>query len=183
LGVDGYAGLAGLVEARKDASVQLAFCWAHARRPFYEFYTSTASPLAAEVLARIGKFYEIEAESRGNRLMCGRQFGSDEVARWSRNCTNGYKTTCRVCLAGRIWRKPCATHCGTGAGGGSQRAAREAVGDSNEGKPVADSSSARAGMSLTSRQVKHRRCALQIAASPANRTGLSAFHGNSTTRS
>ena len=41
LQVDGYAGFSNLVEARKDASIQLAFCWAHARRPFYEFYTST----------------------------------------------------------------------------------------------------------------------------------------------
>ena len=35
------------------------------RRPFYEFYTSTQSPLAAEVLARIAKLYEIEADIRG----------------------------------------------------------------------------------------------------------------------
>ncbi len=27
-----------LVDARKDASIQLAFCWAHLRRPFYEIY-------------------------------------------------------------------------------------------------------------------------------------------------
>ncbi len=33
---------------------------------FYEFYVSTKSPLAAEVLARIGKLYEIEAEIRGS---------------------------------------------------------------------------------------------------------------------
>ena len=59
LQVDGYAGFSNLVEARKDASIKLAFCWAHARRPFYEFYTSTQSPLAAEVLARIAKLYEI----------------------------------------------------------------------------------------------------------------------------
>ena len=65
LQVDGYAGFSNLVEARKDASIQLAFCWAHARRPFYEFYTSTQSPLAAEVLARIAKLYEIEADIRG----------------------------------------------------------------------------------------------------------------------
>ena len=62
--VDGYAGFGSLVEARTDASVRLAFCWAHARRPFYEFYTSTQSPLAAEVLARIAKLYEIEADIR-----------------------------------------------------------------------------------------------------------------------
>jgi transposase len=65
LQVDGYAGFGSLVEARKDASIRLAFCWAHARRPFYEFHTATQSPLAAEVLARIGKLYEIEAGIRG----------------------------------------------------------------------------------------------------------------------
>ena len=63
--VDGYAGFSNLVDARKDASIQLAFCWAHARRPFYEFYTSTQSPLAAEVLARIARLYEIEGDIRG----------------------------------------------------------------------------------------------------------------------
>ena len=65
LQVDGYAGFGSLVEARTDASIWLAFCWAHVRRPFYEYYTSTESLLAAEVLARIGKLYEIEAEIRG----------------------------------------------------------------------------------------------------------------------
>jgi transposase len=65
LQVDGYAGFGSLVEARSDASIQLAFCWAHVRRPFYEYYTSTESPLAAEVLVRISKLYEIEAEIRG----------------------------------------------------------------------------------------------------------------------
>jgi len=65
LQVDGYAGFGSLVDARKDGSVRLAFCWAHLRRPFYEFYTSTQSPLAAEVLARIARLYEIEAEIRG----------------------------------------------------------------------------------------------------------------------
>jgi Transposase IS66 family/Transposase, Mutator family len=63
--VDGYAPFSSLVEAHKDASIKLAFCWAHARRPFYEFYISTQSPLAAEVLARIAKLYEIEAGIRG----------------------------------------------------------------------------------------------------------------------
>jgi transposase len=65
LQVDGYAGFSNLVAARRDASLRLAFCWAHARRPFYEFYTSNQSPLAAEVLACIAKLYEIEAGIRG----------------------------------------------------------------------------------------------------------------------
>ena len=66
LQVDGYSGFGSLVTSRQDGSIQLAFCWAHTRRPFYEFYVSTKSPLAAEVLARIGKLYEIEAEIRGS---------------------------------------------------------------------------------------------------------------------
>ena len=66
LQVDGYSGFGSLVTDRQDGSIQLAFCWAHTRRPFYEFYVSTKSPLAAEVLARIGKLYEIEAEIRGS---------------------------------------------------------------------------------------------------------------------
>jgi transposase len=65
LQVDGYAGFGSLVKARGDGSIRLAFCWAHTRRPFYEIYASNKSPLAAEVLARIGKLYEIEARIRG----------------------------------------------------------------------------------------------------------------------
>jgi transposase len=65
LQVDGYAGFKRLAGDRADSSVRLAFCWAHTRRKFYEFYQSTGSPLAAEVLARIRSLYEIEAEIRG----------------------------------------------------------------------------------------------------------------------
>jgi hypothetical protein len=66
LQVDGYSGFASLVTERRDGSIKLAFCWAHTRRPFYEFFVSTKSPIAAEALARIGKLYEIEAEIRGH---------------------------------------------------------------------------------------------------------------------
>ena len=66
LQVDGYAGFKRLAGGRADDSVHLAFCWAHMRRPFYEFYDSTKSPLAADVLARIRELYAIEAEIRGH---------------------------------------------------------------------------------------------------------------------
>lgn len=66
LQVDGYAGFKRLAGDRADASVRLAFCWAHMRRPFYEFFVSTQSPLAAEVLARIRELYAIETEVRGH---------------------------------------------------------------------------------------------------------------------
>jgi hypothetical protein len=66
LQVDGYAGFKRLAGDRSDDSVKLAFCWAHMRRPFFEFYESTKSPLAGHVLARIRELYAIEAEIRGH---------------------------------------------------------------------------------------------------------------------
>jgi hypothetical protein len=66
LQVDGYAGFKRLAGDRADDAVRLAFCWAHMRRPFYDFYVSTKSPLAAEVLVCIRKLYAIEAEIRGH---------------------------------------------------------------------------------------------------------------------
>ena len=66
LQVDGYSGFASLVSGRRDGSIQLAFCWAHCRRPFYEFFVATKSPLAAEALARIAQLYAIEADIRGH---------------------------------------------------------------------------------------------------------------------
>jgi transposase len=66
LQVDGYDGFKRLAEHRPNGTVCLAFCWAHMRRFFYEFYTSTQSPLAAEVLTRIRALYAIEAEIRGH---------------------------------------------------------------------------------------------------------------------
>src|SRR6185312_10262343 len=45
--------------------IQLAPCWAHARRKFYEVHEATASPIAAEALRRIAELYAIEATIRG----------------------------------------------------------------------------------------------------------------------
>ncbi len=47
------------------------------RRPFYEFFTATQSPLAAEVLARIRTLYAIEAEIRGHPAEHRRQVRHD----------------------------------------------------------------------------------------------------------
>ena len=74
LQVDGYDGFKPwLAGDRADASVRLAFCWAHMRRHFYEFYDSTKSPLAADVLARIRELYAIETEIRGHPAEYRRQ--------------------------------------------------------------------------------------------------------------
>lgn len=77
LQVDGYAGFKRLAGERADGSVRLAFCWAHMRRPFYEFFVSTQSPLAAEVLARIRELYAVEAEIRGHPAEHRRQVRHD----------------------------------------------------------------------------------------------------------
>ena len=65
LQVDGYTGFGGLLTETPDEGPTLAFCWAHARRKFYDVYTATKSPLAHEALQRIGALYAIEADIRG----------------------------------------------------------------------------------------------------------------------
>jgi len=66
LQVDGYNGFKALANTRTDGSVQLAFCWSHMRRYFYDQYVSDKSPLAAEVLVRVRLLYAIEGEIRGH---------------------------------------------------------------------------------------------------------------------
>jgi hypothetical protein len=60
--VDGYAGFERLCAG---GQIQLAACWAHARRKFYEVQQATGSPVAAEALRRIAELYAIEATIRG----------------------------------------------------------------------------------------------------------------------
>jgi transposase len=62
LQVDGYAGYRALAAA---GHVELAFCWSHVRRHFYEIAAPGAAPIAAEALERIAELYAIEAEIRG----------------------------------------------------------------------------------------------------------------------
>jgi transposase len=63
LQVDGYAGYRALAE-RGD--VELAFCWTHVRRRFYELALSGAMPIASDTLERISELYRIEADIRGH---------------------------------------------------------------------------------------------------------------------
>ncbi|HEY7232230.1 MAG TPA: IS66 family transposase [Pseudolabrys sp.] len=62
LQVDGYSGYRALAE-RND--VQLAFCWSHVRRPFYELAAAGPAPIAREALERIAGLYAIEKEICG----------------------------------------------------------------------------------------------------------------------
>ncbi|WP_249168361.1 IS66 family transposase, partial [Bradyrhizobium elkanii] len=58
----GYAGY-GKIAERGD--VQLAFCWSHMRRNFYELATPGPAPIASEALKHIAAFYAIEKDIRG----------------------------------------------------------------------------------------------------------------------
>jgi hypothetical protein len=49
LQVDGYGAYAELAEA---GNVELAFCWSHVRRRFYEIQVNTPAPIASEALKR-----------------------------------------------------------------------------------------------------------------------------------
>jgi transposase len=62
LQVDGYGGYRALAQ-RGD--VQLAFCWAHVRRNFYELAVSGPAPIACETLKHIAALYAVETECRG----------------------------------------------------------------------------------------------------------------------
>jgi len=60
--VDGYPGFERLATG---GHIQLAACWAHARRKFYEVHQATGSPVAAEALRRIAELYALEVTIRG----------------------------------------------------------------------------------------------------------------------
>ena len=60
LQVDGYAGYNALGRSNR---VQLAYCWSHVRRGFYEIAASR--PVATEALVRIAQLYAVEQGMRG----------------------------------------------------------------------------------------------------------------------
>lgn len=64
LQVDGYAGYNRLLK-RPAQDVELAYCWAHARRKLHEVAQTGTTPIADEGLKQIANLYRIEKESRG----------------------------------------------------------------------------------------------------------------------
>lgn len=64
LQVDGYAGYNRLLK-RASQEVQLAYCWAHARRKLYDVAKASAAPIAQEGLKQIAAIYRVEADIKG----------------------------------------------------------------------------------------------------------------------
>ena len=89
LQVDGYAGYRG----RND--VQLAFCWSHVRRRFYELAAAGPAPIATEALERIAKLYAVEKDIRGRNADERRAVRQDR----SRPIIDGLEPWLRVKLA------------------------------------------------------------------------------------
>lgn len=77
LQVDGYAGYNRLIAPdRVGPDIQLAYCWAHARRKLVEITRNGSAPIAEDGVKRIGELYRIEAELRGlnpEARLAGRQ--------------------------------------------------------------------------------------------------------------
>jgi hypothetical protein len=62
LQADGYAGFAKIYDGGR---VLEAACWAHVRRKFVDLHELHKSPVAAQMLDRIGELYAIEQAIRG----------------------------------------------------------------------------------------------------------------------
>lgn len=65
LQVDGYAGYNRLIAPdRIGPGIQLAYCWAHARRKLIEITRTGSAPIAEEGVTLIRDLYAIEADIR-----------------------------------------------------------------------------------------------------------------------
>jgi transposase len=77
LQVDGYAGYNRLIAPdRVGTPIQLAYCWAHARRKLIDITRAGTTPIAEEGVRLIRELYTIEADIRGlspNARLAARQ--------------------------------------------------------------------------------------------------------------
>jgi len=64
LQVDGYAGYNRVLDLRDNAPIQLAYCWAHARRKLFDLTHHNVAPIAEEGLKQIAALYRIEKQAR-----------------------------------------------------------------------------------------------------------------------
>lgn len=66
LQVDGYSGYNALTDQRRlEEPLDLALCWAHWRRDFFDINKGGAASIATEALKRIAALYQVEAKIRG----------------------------------------------------------------------------------------------------------------------
>ena len=90
LQVDGYAGFGGLVTGKTDDAPQLAFCWAHVRRKFYDIHVATQVAVGRGSPAAHCRTLR---PSRPRSVACmpstADRYASNVAGRWSRRCASG----------------------------------------------------------------------------------------------
>ena len=87
LQVDGYNGFKRLAGDRADASVRLAFCWAHMRRDFYDFYVSAqVAACSRQLLARSERYMPLRPRSGAIQQNNDDGYDKNEVDRSWRLC-------------------------------------------------------------------------------------------------
>ena len=107
-------GSSGWPESSR-CTVRLAFCWAHMRRSFYEFHSSTQVAAGRRGAgAHPCSFMRSRPRSADIPPSIGGRCGTSEVGQSSRLCMPGCRTTCRGCPPPLIWPRPCATRSGIG---------------------------------------------------------------------
>lgn len=84
LQVDGYAGYNRVLDLRDNAPIQLAYCWAHARRKLFDLTHNNVAPIAEVGLKQIAALYRIEAlvrsQSAEERLSIRQQKSAPRIA-------------------------------------------------------------------------------------------------------
>jgi hypothetical protein len=84
--------------------VQLAFCWSHIRRRFYQVAAAGPAPIATETLERIANLYAIEKDIRGRNADERRAIRQDrsrpiidDLEPWLR-ANAALASACAICL-------------------------------------------------------------------------------------
>lgn len=82
--IDGYAGYNRVLDPKDNGPIQLAYCWAHARRKLYELIHHNVALIAEEGLKQIADLYRVEGQGRGQsadeRLAIRQQKSAPKVA-------------------------------------------------------------------------------------------------------
>ena len=65
LQVDGYTGYNRVLDPKTNGDIQLAYCWAHARRKLFELTKNSTAQIANDGLKQITALYRVERQIRG----------------------------------------------------------------------------------------------------------------------
>ena len=116
LQVDGYAGFKRLAGDRADGSVQLAFCWAHMRRPFSSSSPRRSRRWPPRCSRASASFTRSRPRSAATPPNTAPGCATTEVDPSWTSCMSGCTTIWAACPPPPTWRKPSAMPSGTGTG-------------------------------------------------------------------